>query len=410
MKLIYIFGILLIFFMLTHFILGETVFSAAWTNCAKYKQDCKCPAGETCLVRFGSGDDWVFKQVQGFDIPCTHNAFGLDSKRKDNDEFNCFNTSVPANQSGAPFVTVADHGKKFSLNEMALVRYGVEKKNVWAFGLLGQGLFSCDEGLLGYFPGGHGLDHKVCQVGRTYLFQNQSFGPPLADANKNFSLMQADAVYAVYFDQYIAQVAATTPLVCTASEFGLSDGLLGGTRDHSCGILTGNPVAFYNPTGFWQDVESCDDTQSCSFSITVGVTSTTTSSRSTTWQTTLSGTVNGGMTFQKEGGGGTLGGSLTASVSASVNFVQSSAYGVSASQGCSASCNVPAGQIVTLWQWQMTTTEINFDPKNLPLISDEFQTFVCNYLCLPQGQYPQCPPGYCSGDGCQSCTGPIYSN
>lgn len=388
-------------------VLGDdSVFTAAWTNCAEYKQDCKCvPEPDTvCLVRFGYGDNWVFKQIQGFDIPCTHDAFGFESKRKEDKLFNCFNTTVPASQAGGPFTTVADHGKHFTLAEFALIRYGIEKKNIWAYGILANGTFSCEDGLLGFFPGGHHLDAKVCQAGHTFLSQNQTFSPPLADPNKNFTLLQADAIYSVYYGSYVAQIASSSPMVCNAADFGLAAGLLD-RNPPSCGVLSGTPVEFYNPVGFWENVESCDGTESCSFTISEGVTSSTTSSRSTTWQVSLSGTVKGGMTFK----GGDVGGSLTPSVSASINLMQSSTYGMSLTKSCAASCKVPAGQIIILWQWQMTTTEINFNAQNLPLISDQFQTFVCNYLCLPQGVSPQCPPGYCSDSSCQTCTGPIFA-
>lgn len=390
---------------------GETIFSAAWTNCAEYKEKCKC-AGEAdtvCLVRFGLADNWVFKQVQGFDVPCTHEAFGLESRRREDKLFNCFNTTVPANQTGAPFSSVAEHGKHFTLSDFALVRYGIAKKNVWAYGTLGAGSHACNEELLGYFPGGHHLDDKECQIGRrSFVAANQSFSPPLAEPNKNFTLLQADAIYSVYYGSYVAQLASASPLVCNAAEFGLSSSLLD-RNAQPCGVLSGNPVEFYNPVGFWQNVESCDGTASCSFTISVGVTSSTTSSRSTSWQVGLSATVQGGLTFTGTSNvGGNFGGSVTPSVSLTVNSMQSSTYAVSANKGCTASCKVPAGQIITLWQWQMTTSEINFNTQNLPLISDQFQTFVCNYLCLPQGLYPQCPPGYCSDDNCQTCTAPIF--
>lgn len=383
-------------------------FDTKWTACAKYREHCECQPPATCIVRFGMEEDWIFKQVQGWNIPCTHEAFGLETKRKESKEFACYTTTVPQNQTGGSYTTAAKSGQDFYVTRFTLVRFGIEKDDLWIYGLLANGSYTCGEDLLGFFPDGHELAQKVCQVGQHTAFpQNQTFEQPLAYPNQEFQLTNADAIYSVYIGTYIAQVAASTTLTCNAAEFGLNAGLL--DRDPPpCGVLSGEPTEFYNPLGYWQNVETCEDTLTCSFQIGFGVTSTTTSSRSASWQLGLSATVQGGLSFTYKGAGGNLGGRLTPSVSYRIDLTQSKAYSVSLSEACSAGCSVPSGQTITLWQWQMSTSEINFAPSNLPLISDQFETFSCGYLCLPQGYFPQCPLGYCLDPNCQTCNGTIF--
>jgi hypothetical protein len=349
-----------------------------------------------CLVRFGGDEIWIFRQVLAIDLPCTREVFGdlTQPSLKDSD-VNCYVTFF--DNSSVSWSEGIKENHHFTLANVSEVRYGSPKHNIWAYGLFANDTFKCDADLVGYFPGGV-LGDKECQIGQ--VFPEPVFDQPLADPGKPFSLLEADAIFSVYHGSYIAEVASTASLTCNPSQFGQK-----GFASAPCGLIAGYPIQFDDPVAEWFQAESCAGTSSCSYTLSEGVTSTTTSSTSEYWSASLAATTSGGMTYK----GGTVGGQLTGTISASLTLMQSQAYSMSITQACAASCQPLPNQTVVLWQWVITTDELDFDPKLLPRISNPFQTLVCAYLCLPDGIIPNCPPGYCSDSNCQICSVPLFT-
>eukprot|EP00009_Paramoeba_aestuarina_P001580 CAMPEP_0201516600 /NCGR_PEP_ID=MMETSP0161_2-20130828/7898_1 /ASSEMBLY_ACC=CAM_ASM_000251 /TAXON_ID=180227 /ORGANISM="Neoparamoeba aestuarina, Strain SoJaBio B1-5/56/2" /LENGTH=188 /DNA_ID=CAMNT_0047913795 /DNA_START=87 /DNA_END=653 /DNA_ORIENTATION=+ len=158
------------------------------------------------------------------------------------------------------------------------------------------------------------------------------------------------------------------------------------------------PAQFFNPSGYWSQVESCSGASECTYSVEYGVTSTTEDATSASWSQTLTDSTETGMEFAKE--------TLTTSVSTSVTQSQSQAYSVSVTKGCSVTC--PGDTVV--WQWMMDTNEVNFGASTAAM-QTPFTTYSCNYLCSNTSQVPLCPPGYCEPDtNCQKCTQDVFVN
>jgi hypothetical protein len=293
------------------------------------------------------------------------------------------------------WTTVADENKDFTVTNISGIRFGSEKKDTWTYGLLANGTYKCTSDLLGYSPGT--LGPQVCQIGEVYPLP--VFNQPLADPGKDFELLEADAVYSVYHGSFIVQMASTGSITCDPTYFGLK-----GYAPATCGLVEALPIQFNNPVAEWFQAETCSGTSSCTYTLSEGVTSTTTDTTTTNWAASLSGTTSLGMTYK----GFSVDGKLTPTISTQLTLMQQQAYTMTVTQNCAASCATHANETVVMWQWVMTTNELNFDPKLLPRIANPFQTLVCSYLCLEQGLLPACPPGYCSDETCQTCSQPLF--
>ena len=190
----------------------------------------------------------------------------------------------------------------------------------------------------------------------------------------------------------VLNVAKTGGIDCSSSSFWSS----WGSVDDNCYYFS-YPAEFYNPAGYWKLVESCSGAETCQFSVSYGVTSTTTDSTSATWTNTLTESTQEGMEFMKE--------TLTTSVSTSVTSSQSEAYSQSVTKACTATC--PGDTHV--WQWMMDTNEVAFGSSQSEMTAP-FTTYSCNYICSNTTQVPLCPPNYCvANTNCQKCTQNVFA-